>query len=98
MSASFLAGYSVNNNEARGALRELRRKGFCRAAFWMAMARKGDGERAVKVMCMLNPIEHGRERGVAWVEIDGQRICDGVIPLERGLVKHKVLVRMGDPV
>ncbi|MDI6451577.1 GH36-type glycosyl hydrolase domain-containing protein [Anaerobaca lacustris] len=35
------------------------------------------------------------ERGVAWVEMDGQRIEDGVIRLVRDLVKHRVLVRMG---
>jgi cyclic beta-1,2-glucan synthetase len=35
------------------------------------------------------------ERGVAWVEMDGRRMPDGVIPLERGLVKHQVVVRMG---
>ena len=40
---------------------------------------------------------HGCEHGVAWVEMDGQRMADGVIPLERGLVKHRVLVRMGEP-
>jgi cyclic beta-1,2-glucan synthetase len=37
----------------------------------------------------------GCERGVSWVEMDGQRLRDGVIPLERGLVKHRILVRMG---
>ena len=37
------------------------------------------------------------ERGVAWVEMDGQRVKDGVIPLGRDLVKHRVLVRMGKP-
>jgi cyclic beta-1,2-glucan synthetase len=37
----------------------------------------------------------GCERGVAWVEMDGQRVTGGVIPLERGLVKHRVVVRMG---
>jgi cyclic beta-1,2-glucan synthetase len=37
----------------------------------------------------------GCERGVAWVEMDGQRVAGGVIPLERGLVKHRVVVRMG---
>ncbi|MFP4499424.1 MAG: hypothetical protein ACLFTT_00355 [Candidatus Hydrogenedentota bacterium] len=36
------------------------------------------------------------ERGVPWVELDGQRIADGIIPLARTLVKHRVLVRMGD--
>jgi cyclic beta-1,2-glucan synthetase len=39
----------------------------------------------------------GCERGVSWVEMDGQRIRDGVIPLDRGLVKHRVLVHMGKP-
>jgi cyclic beta-1,2-glucan synthetase len=37
----------------------------------------------------------GCERGVSWVEMDGQRLRDGVIPLERNLVKHRILVRMG---
>jgi len=35
------------------------------------------------------------ERGVAWLEMDGQRLPDGLVPLERGLVKHRILVRMG---
>jgi cyclic beta-1,2-glucan synthetase len=35
--------------------------------------------------------------GVAWVEMDGRRVDGGVIPLERGLVKHQVVVRMGTP-
>jgi cyclic beta-1,2-glucan synthetase len=37
----------------------------------------------------------GVERGVAWVELDGERLADGVIRLQRDLVKHRVLVRMG---
>jgi cyclic beta-1,2-glucan synthetase len=37
------------------------------------------------------------ERGVLWVEMDGRRLPDGPIPLERGLVKHRILVRMGKP-
>jgi cyclic beta-1,2-glucan synthetase len=37
------------------------------------------------------------ERGVAWVELDGQRLKEGAIGLERALVKHRVLVRMGQP-
>jgi cyclic beta-1,2-glucan synthetase len=36
------------------------------------------------------------ERGVSWVEMDGQRLPDGLIRLERGLLKHRVLVRMGE--
>jgi len=39
----------------------------------------------------------GCERGVSWVEMDGQRLRDGVIPLDRGLVKHRILVHMGKP-
>ena len=39
----------------------------------------------------------GCERGVSWVEMDGQRMPDGVIPLHRDLVKHRILVHMGDP-
>jgi cyclic beta-1,2-glucan synthetase len=37
------------------------------------------------------------ERGVLWVELDAQRVRDGVIPLDRSLVKHRILVRMGNP-
>jgi cyclic beta-1,2-glucan synthetase len=39
----------------------------------------------------------GFEHGVAWVEMDGQRLGQGVILLEHGLVKHQVRVRMGAP-
>jgi cyclic beta-1,2-glucan synthetase len=39
----------------------------------------------------------GCERGVAWVTLDGQRVPDGVIPLERSLVQHRILVHMGKP-
>ena len=39
----------------------------------------------------------GCERGVSWVEMDGQRLRDGLIPLDRGLVKHRILVHMGKP-
>jgi cyclic beta-1,2-glucan synthetase len=53
--------------------------------------RHGETLYAVKVE---NP--QGCERGVAWVEMDGQRVAGGVIPLERSLVKHQVIVRMGD--
>jgi cyclic beta-1,2-glucan glucanotransferase len=37
------------------------------------------------------------ERGVSWVEMDGQRVKGGVIPLARDLVKHRIVVRMGNP-
>jgi len=39
----------------------------------------------------------GCEQGVAWVAMDGKRLPDGVIPLHRDLVKHRVVVRMGRP-
>jgi cyclic beta-1,2-glucan synthetase len=39
----------------------------------------------------------GCERGVSWVEMDGRRMRNGVIPLDRGLVKHRILVHMGKP-
>jgi len=38
----------------------------------------------------------GCEHGVAWVEMDGQRVPDGIIPLERGLIKHRILVHVGN--
>jgi cyclic beta-1,2-glucan synthetase len=37
------------------------------------------------------------EKGVAWVEKDGKRLPDGVIPLARDLVKHRILVQIGKP-
>jgi len=37
------------------------------------------------------------ERGVSWVEMDGQRMRAGVIPLDRDLAKHRILVHMGKP-
>jgi cyclic beta-1,2-glucan synthetase len=35
------------------------------------------------------------ERGILWVEIDGQRLKDGVIQLSRDPVKHRIVARMG---
>jgi len=54
--------------------------------------RHGAAIYAVKVE---NP--HGCERGVAWVEMDGQRISSGVITLEQSMVKHQIVVMMGTP-
>ncbi len=34
------------------------------------------------------------EHGVVWVEMDGKHIKDGVIPLVRDLIKHRIFVRM----
>jgi len=39
----------------------------------------------------------GVQRGVAWVEQDGRRLESAVIPLERGSVKHRLRVRLGNP-
>jgi cyclic beta-1,2-glucan synthetase len=39
----------------------------------------------------------GCERGVSWLEMDGRRLRDGVISLDRALVKHRILVHMGKP-
>jgi len=35
------------------------------------------------------------ERGVSWVDLDGRRMKDGMIPLGRELVKHRIILRMG---
>jgi cyclic beta-1,2-glucan synthetase len=37
------------------------------------------------------------ERGISWVELDGQRMKGGAIPLGRDFVKHRIVVRMGSP-
>src|SRR6185369_3170935 len=181
-SPGYIKGYPPGVRENGGQ--------YTHAALWMAMAmaRRGDGERAVQLLRMLNPIEHARDAEAAWhygvepyvvaadvyrlpgrvgqggwswytgsaawmyrawieevlglqvqggelrmnpvippawkefslryrhgeavyvirvenpdgcgcgvarVEMDGQAVPDGVIPLERGLVKHLVVVRMG---
>jgi len=39
----------------------------------------------------------GLERGVARVELDGQPLKEGLVPLERALVKHRVVVTLGKP-
>jgi len=41
---------------------------YTHAALWlaMAMARKGDGERAVKLLRLINPIEHARDAKAVW--------------------------------
>jgi cyclic beta-1,2-glucan synthetase len=50
---------------------------------------------AIYAIQVENP--NGREHGVVWVELDGQRIAGGDISLEKNLVKHQVVVRMGEP-
>jgi cyclic beta-1,2-glucan synthetase len=183
-SPGYIRGYPPGVRENGGQ--------YTHAAIWLAMAlaRRGDGERAAKTLCLLNPIEHARdseavwhygvepyvlsadvyrmtgrigqggwswytgsaawmyrawieevlgmkvrgdhmridpviprwwdgfylryrhgeaiyeiqvensegcERGVSWMEMDGQRLHDGLIPLDQGLVKHRILVHMGKP-
>jgi cyclic beta-1,2-glucan synthetase len=64
-------------------------------AAWEGFSLRYRHDETVYEIHVENP--HGCERGVAWVEMDGRRVRDGVIQLERGLVKHQVLVRMGNP-
>ena len=54
--------------------------------------RHGEAVYAIQVQ---NP--DGFEHGVAWMEIDGRRISGDLIPLERGLTKHRLIVMMGQP-
>ncbi len=53
--------------------------------------RHGESVYAIQVE---NP-EH-YERGISWVEMDGQRMKGGVIPLGRDFIKHRIVVRMGN--
>ena len=50
-------------------------------------------EKAVYEITIENP--EGAGQGVSWVEMDGRRLEDHVIPLEEGLIKHRVRVRLG---
>jgi cyclic beta-1,2-glucan synthetase len=181
-SPGYIKGYPPGVRENGGQ--------YTHAALWMAMAmaRKEDGERAVQLLRMINPIEHSRDEeavqrygvepyvvaadvyrlpgrigrggwswytgsaawmyrawveevlglqirngqmrinpvipgswpgfslnyrhgaaiyaiqvenpdgcgsGIAWVEMDGRRISSCVIPLERSMVKHQIVVMMG---
>ncbi len=54
-SPGYIMGYPPGVRENGGQ--------YTHAAIWvaMAMARCGDGERAAKILCMLNPIEHARD-------------------------------------
>lgn len=36
------------------------------------------------------------EQGIVWVKMDGMRLPDGVIPLARDPIKHRILVHMGN--
>ena len=59
-SPGYIKGYPPGVRENGGQ--------YTHAALWMAMAmaRTGDGERAVQLLRMLNPIEHARDAEAAW--------------------------------
>jgi cyclic beta-1,2-glucan synthetase len=59
-SPGYIKGYPPGVRENGGQ--------YTHAALWMAMAmaRKGDGGRAVQLLRMLNPIEHARDAETAW--------------------------------
>ncbi len=59
-SPGYIKGYPPGVRENGGQ--------YTHAALWMAMAfaRKGDGERAMQLLRMLNPIEHARDAEAAW--------------------------------
>jgi cyclic beta-1,2-glucan synthetase len=62
-------------------------------AAWQGFSLRYRHGEAIYAIQVENP--HGFERGVSWVEMDGQRVTGGVVPLERRLVKHQIVVRMG---
>ncbi len=53
--------------------------------------RHGEAVYAIQVE---NP--HGCQCGISWLEMDGQRMVGAVIALERKLVKHRIVVMMGN--
>ncbi|MFN2148605.1 MAG: GH36-type glycosyl hydrolase domain-containing protein, partial [Anaerolineales bacterium] len=59
-SPGYIKGYPPGVRENGGQ--------YTHAALWlaMAMARKGDGERAAKILRMVNPIEHARDPETVW--------------------------------
>jgi cyclic beta-1,2-glucan synthetase len=59
-SPGYIKGYPPGVRENGGQ--------YTHAALWMAMAfaRKGDGERAVRLLRLLNPIEHARDAAATW--------------------------------
>ena len=64
-------------------------------AAWQGFSMRYRHGETVYAIRVENP--QGCQQGVAWVEMDGQRVNGGVIDLERGLVQHQVVVRMGHP-
>ncbi|MEK7682576.1 MAG: glucoamylase family protein [Chloroflexota bacterium] len=60
---------------------------------WPGFSLRYQHGRAVYEIQVENP--DGLQRGVAWVELDGRRLGDAAIPLERAAVKHRIRVRLG---
>jgi cyclic beta-1,2-glucan synthetase len=63
-------------------------------AWWQGFQLRYRHGEAIYEIEIENP--EGCERGIAWVEMDGRRLADGVIPLARDLIKHRILVHMGN--
>jgi cyclic beta-1,2-glucan synthetase len=64
-------------------------------AWWKGFSLRYRHGEAVYEIQVENP--DGCERGVALVEMDGQRLPAAVIQLERGPVKHRLVIHMGAP-
>jgi cyclic beta-1,2-glucan synthetase len=62
--------------------------------WWQGFSLRYRHGEAVYDVQVENP--EGREHGVAWIEMDGRRLAEKVVHLERALVKHHILVRMGE--
>ncbi len=61
---------------------------------WDKVAIRYRHGKALYEIAIENP-EGLNRRGVAWVEMDGRRLEDRIVPLEEGLIKHRVRVRLG---
>jgi cyclic beta-1,2-glucan synthetase len=64
-------------------------------AAWQSFSLRYRHAEAVYAIQVENP--HGCQSGVAWVDMDGKRVTGGIITLEQDLVKHQVVVMMGNP-
>jgi cellobiose phosphorylase len=64
-------------------------------AAWQSFSLRYRHAEAVYAIQVENP--HSCQSGVAWMDMDGKRVSGGIITLEHGLVKHQVVVMMGNP-
>jgi cyclic beta-1,2-glucan synthetase len=60
---------------------------------WDALSITYRHGKAVYEITIENP--EAATHGVAWIEVDGRRLDGNTLSLEKGLVKHKVRVRLG---